>query len=111
MPPEKVHEKLFVGSMRKFRKPSNPAVARYNKEHTQEEVDKMTDKLIRKEKKLRKRLAAHGIEYDFPGFVRTCGFSMLVLTMIHAFCLHLLLSLNIDIIFPPRLHRRGHQMR
>jgi len=68
MPPEKVHEKLFVGSMRKFRKPSNPAVERYNKVHTQEEVDKMTGKLLRKEKKLRKRLAAHGIEYDFPGF-------------------------------------------
>jgi len=68
MPPEKVHEELFVGSMKKFRKPSNPAVARYNKVHTQEEVDKMTDKLLRKEKKLRKRLAAHGIEYDFPGF-------------------------------------------
>ena len=74
MPPEKIHEKLFVGSMRKFRKPSNPAVTRYNKEHTQEEVDKMTDRLLKKEKKLRKRLAAHGIEYDFPGFVRTCAF-------------------------------------
>ncbi|XP_075938030.1 MKI67 FHA domain-interacting nucleolar phosphoprotein [Anarhichas minor] len=66
--PEKVHEKLFVGSQREFKKPSLPAVARYNKTHTEEEVTKMKDKLLRKEAKLRKRLAAHGIDYDFPGF-------------------------------------------
>lgn len=68
IPPEKVHEKLFVGSQREFKKPSNPAVARYNKKRTTEQIAKMTDKLLRKESKLRKRLAAHGIEYDFPGF-------------------------------------------
>lgn len=68
IPPEKVHEKLFVGSQREFKKPSFPAVARYNKKHTTEQIAKMTDKLLRKESKLRKRLAAHGIEYDFPGF-------------------------------------------
>uniref|UniRef100_A0A3P8RTQ1 Nucleolar protein interacting with the FHA domain of MKI67 n=1 Tax=Amphiprion percula TaxID=161767 RepID=A0A3P8RTQ1_AMPPE len=68
IPPEKVHEKLFVGSQRQFKKPSYPAVTRYNKKHTPEQVAKMTDKLLRKESKLRKRLAAHGIDYDFPGF-------------------------------------------
>ncbi|KAF7663418.1 hypothetical protein LDENG_00210820 [Lucifuga dentata] len=68
MPPEKVHEKLFVGTGRHFKKPSYPAVARYNKVHTPEQVSKMTNKLLRKESKLRKRLAAHGIDYDFPGF-------------------------------------------
>ncbi|XP_034042704.1 MKI67 FHA domain-interacting nucleolar phosphoprotein [Thalassophryne amazonica] len=68
IPPEKVHEKLFVGSQRTFKKPSYPAVARYNKKHTPEAVAKMTEKLLRKETKLRKRLAAHGIGYDFPGF-------------------------------------------
>lgn len=68
IPPEKVHEKLFVGSQRKFKKPSQPAVARYNKAHTQEEIQKMTKKLLRKEAKLRKRLAENGIDYDFPGF-------------------------------------------
>ncbi|CAB1447110.1 unnamed protein product [Pleuronectes platessa] len=38
------------------------------KSRTAEELEKMKDKLLRKETKLRKRLAAHGIEYDFPGF-------------------------------------------
>ncbi|KAI4805166.1 MKI67 FHA domain-interacting nucleolar phosphoprotein [Pseudochaenichthys georgianus] len=68
VPPEKVHEKMFVGSQKVFKKPSLPAVSRYNKTHTEEEVTKMKDKLLRKEAKLRKRIAAHGIDYDFPGF-------------------------------------------
>ncbi|KAK2839431.1 hypothetical protein Q5P01_013171 [Channa striata] len=42
MAPENVHEKLFVGSQKEFKKPTFPA--------------------------LRKRLAAHGIDYEFPGF-------------------------------------------
>ncbi|XP_068185498.1 MKI67 FHA domain-interacting nucleolar phosphoprotein [Antennarius striatus] len=68
VPPEKVHEQLFVGSQRMFKKPSFPAVTRYNKRRTEEQVAKMTDKLVRKEWKLRKRLAAKGVDYDFPGF-------------------------------------------
>ncbi|XP_072253915.1 MKI67 FHA domain-interacting nucleolar phosphoprotein [Leuresthes tenuis] len=68
LPPEKIHEKLFVGSQRVFKKPSFPAVARYNKQRSAEQIAKMTDKLLRKESKLRKRLAAQGIDYDFPGF-------------------------------------------
>ncbi|XP_072302558.1 MKI67 FHA domain-interacting nucleolar phosphoprotein [Eucyclogobius newberryi] len=68
IPPEKVHEKLFVGSQRPFTKPSKPAVTRYNKAHSQEDIDRMTKKLVRKEAKLRKRLAENGIDYDFPGF-------------------------------------------
>lgn len=79
MPPEKVHEKLFVGSKQVFKKPSQPAVTRYNKKHSAEQLEKTKSKLLRKEQKLRKRLAAHGIDYDFPGFVslakpvRNCG--------------------------------------
>jgi len=69
MPPEKIHEKLFKGSQKVFKKPSYPAVARYNKQRSTEQIAKMTDKLLRKESKLRKRLAAQGIDYDFPGFV------------------------------------------
>ncbi|XP_061923486.1 MKI67 FHA domain-interacting nucleolar phosphoprotein-like [Entelurus aequoreus] len=68
IPPEKVHEKLFAGNQRTFKRPSHPAIARYNKNHTSEEVAKVTEKLLRKERKLRKRLAGHGIDYDFPGF-------------------------------------------
>ncbi|KAM7407895.1 hypothetical protein PAMA_003586 [Pampus argenteus] len=68
VPPEKVHTKLFAGSQREFKKPSLPAVTRYNKQRTMEQIAKMTQKLVRKESKLRKRLAAHGIDYDFPGY-------------------------------------------
>ncbi|KAM3607374.1 uncharacterized protein V6R79_006590 [Siganus canaliculatus] len=68
IPPEKVHEKMFVGSKKKFKKPALPAVTRYNKTRTEEQLTKMKDKLLRKELRIRKRLAAHGIDYDFPGF-------------------------------------------
>ncbi|XP_078538188.1 MKI67 FHA domain-interacting nucleolar phosphoprotein [Lissotriton helveticus] len=66
--PEKVHENLFKGCNRTFKKPSHPAVARYNKKRTVEQKEKMTKKLLAKERMLRKRLAAKGIDYDFPGF-------------------------------------------
>lgn len=69
MPPEKVHEKLFVGSQKIFKKPKRPAVARYNRNHGPEEMKKLSGKLLSKESKLRKRLAEKGIDYDFPGFV------------------------------------------
>ncbi|XP_051564141.1 MKI67 FHA domain-interacting nucleolar phosphoprotein-like [Myxocyprinus asiaticus] len=68
MPPEEVHEKLFDGCQRGFKRPKQPAVARYNKVHAPEDVKKITAKLLSKEAKLRKRLAAKGIDYDFPGF-------------------------------------------
>uniref|UniRef100_A0A1A8JNC3 Mki67 (FHA domain) interacting nucleolar phosphoprotein n=1 Tax=Nothobranchius kuhntae TaxID=321403 RepID=A0A1A8JNC3_NOTKU len=68
IPPEKVHEKLFVGSQKTFKKPSNPAVKRYNRKRSAEQVAKMTERLLRKESKLRKKLEAQGIDYDFPGF-------------------------------------------
>uniref|UniRef100_G3N9P4 Nucleolar protein interacting with the FHA domain of MKI67 n=1 Tax=Gasterosteus aculeatus TaxID=69293 RepID=G3N9P4_GASAC len=74
--PENVHEKLFVGSEKTFKKPAFPAVARYNKSHTAEQVTKMKDKLLKKEAKLRKRLAAHGIDYDFAGFLRSRSISV-----------------------------------
>ncbi|XP_072541288.1 MKI67 FHA domain-interacting nucleolar phosphoprotein [Salminus brasiliensis] len=68
IPPEKVHEKLFVGSQKIFKKPSHPAVSRYNKNHSPDDLKKLPGKLLSKESKLRKRLAAKGIDYDFPGF-------------------------------------------
>lgn len=74
IPPEKVHEKMFVGAQSVFKKPSNPAVARYNKQRSQKQVKAMTERLLRKEKKLRKRLAEQGVDYDFPGFVRVSSF-------------------------------------
>ncbi|CAM4614831.1 unnamed protein product [Lepidochelys olivacea] len=68
MPPEKVHENLFRGSQKTFKKPSHPAVKRYNKKRTPQEKRVMTERLLKNEKRLRKRLAEKGIDYDFPGF-------------------------------------------
>ncbi|KAM4698025.1 MKI67 FHA domain-interacting nucleolar phosphoprotein [Rhinophrynus dorsalis] len=68
MPPEKVHPKLFIGCNRIFKKPSRPAVLRYNKRRDAAQRKKMMTRLLEKEKKLRKRLEAKGIDYDFPGF-------------------------------------------
>ncbi|XP_026888105.2 MKI67 FHA domain-interacting nucleolar phosphoprotein [Electrophorus electricus] len=68
MPPEKIHEKLFVGCQKLFVKPFGPARARYNRGHSPKDMNKLTGKLLSKESKLRKRLALKGIDYDFPGF-------------------------------------------
>ncbi|NXL51007.1 MK67I protein, partial [Podilymbus podiceps] len=66
--PERVHENLFKNSNKIFLKPSQPAVRRYNKVRSLVQKAKMTKRLLRKEKLLRKRLAEKGFDYDFPGF-------------------------------------------
>ncbi|XP_078260513.1 MKI67 FHA domain-interacting nucleolar phosphoprotein [Rhinoraja longicauda] len=71
LPPEKVHPQLFKGCDRIFTKPTNPAVARYNKKRTPEQQKTMSQRLLIKEKQLRRRLAEKGITYDFPGFAAT----------------------------------------
>ncbi|NXL84022.1 MK67I protein, partial [Alectura lathami] len=68
VPPERVHKDLFKHSERTFRKPSLPAVQRYNKTRSLAEKAKMAKRLLRKENCLRKRLAEKGIKYSFPGF-------------------------------------------
>ncbi|NWS25968.1 MK67I protein, partial [Polioptila caerulea] len=68
MPPEKVHENLFQGCDKIFRKPSQPAVRRYNRIRSLLEKARMTKRLLRKERLVRKKLAEKGLEYDFPGF-------------------------------------------
>ncbi|KAE8581691.1 hypothetical protein XENTR_v10024896 [Xenopus tropicalis] len=68
VPPEKVHPRLFIGCTAKFRKPTKPAVSRYNKRRSEAEQKKMTQRMLSKENKVRKRLAEKGIDYDFPGF-------------------------------------------
>ncbi|XP_015683817.1 MKI67 FHA domain-interacting nucleolar phosphoprotein-like [Protobothrops mucrosquamatus] len=68
MPAERVHENLFKGSEQKFKKPSYPAVKHYNRNRTAQEKEKMAERLLKKEDKLRKSLAEKGIDYDFPGF-------------------------------------------
>ncbi|NXK01656.1 MK67I protein, partial [Herpetotheres cachinnans] len=66
--PERVHENLFKNSNKIFRKPSQPAVRRYNKIRSLVQKAQMTKRLLRKEKLVRKRLAEKGLDYDFPGF-------------------------------------------
>ncbi|XP_071001624.1 MKI67 FHA domain-interacting nucleolar phosphoprotein-like isoform X1 [Oncorhynchus clarkii lewisi] len=61
--PTEVHEELFVGSQRAFKK-----LWLATTRHTPEEVKEMTGRLLHKEAKFRKRLAEKGIHYDFPGF-------------------------------------------
>ncbi|XP_051877593.1 MKI67 FHA domain-interacting nucleolar phosphoprotein [Pristis pectinata] len=68
LPPEKVHPQLFKGCDRIFKKPTNPAVARYNKKRNPKEQKIMSQRLLEKEGRLRRRLAEKGIDYDFPGF-------------------------------------------
>ncbi|XP_063256920.1 MKI67 FHA domain-interacting nucleolar phosphoprotein [Prinia subflava] len=68
VPPEKVHEELFKDCERMFRQPSRPAVRRYNRVRSLLEKARMTKRLLRKERLLRKKLAEKGLEYDFPGF-------------------------------------------
>ncbi|NXV16484.1 MK67I protein, partial [Cepphus grylle] len=66
--PERVHENLFKNCSKRFLKPSQPAVRRYNRIRSLVQKAKMTKRLLRKEKLLRKRLAEKGLDYDFPGF-------------------------------------------
>ncbi|NXX11976.1 MK67I protein, partial [Podargus strigoides] len=68
IPPERVHENLFKNCDKIFLKPSQPAVRRYNRVRSVLQKAKMTKRLLRKEKLLRKRLAEKGLDYDFPGF-------------------------------------------
>ncbi|KFP71199.1 MKI67 FHA domain-interacting nucleolar phosphoprotein-like, partial [Acanthisitta chloris] len=68
MPPERVHEHLFKDCKRLFRKPSQPAVLRYNRVRSLLQKARMAKRLLRKERLLRKRLAEKGLDYDFPGF-------------------------------------------
>ncbi|XP_072882857.1 MKI67 FHA domain-interacting nucleolar phosphoprotein isoform X1 [Hemitrygon akajei] len=71
VPPEKVHPQLFKGGNKFFKKPTNPAVARYNKKRNWKEEKIMAQRLLEKEGRLRRRLAKKGIDYDFPGFAAT----------------------------------------
>ncbi|NXO65245.1 MK67I protein, partial [Phainopepla nitens] len=68
LPPGRVHERLFQGCERRFRRPSRPAVRRYNRGRSLLEKARMTQRLLRKERLLRRKLAEKGLRYDFPGF-------------------------------------------
>lgn len=69
MPPEKVHEELFREWHIPFKKPSYPAVKRYNQNRTLLQKLRMEERFKKKEKLLRKRLAKKGIDYNFPSLI------------------------------------------
>ncbi|XP_016058898.1 PREDICTED: MKI67 FHA domain-interacting nucleolar phosphoprotein, partial [Miniopterus natalensis] len=69
MPPEKVHEELFREWHLPFKRPSYPAVKRYNEDRTLLQKLRMEERFKKKEKLLRKRLAKKGIHYDFPSLI------------------------------------------
>lgn len=69
IPPEKVHEELFREWHMPFKRPSFPAVKRYNQKRTLRQKLRMEERFKKKEKSLRKRLAKKGIDYNFPSLV------------------------------------------
>ena len=69
IPPEKVHEELFREWHMPFKKPSYPAVKRYNQNRSLVQKLRMEERFKKKQKLLRKRLAKKGIDYDFPSLV------------------------------------------
>uniref|UniRef100_A0A8C4TU33 Nucleolar protein interacting with the FHA domain of MKI67 n=1 Tax=Falco tinnunculus TaxID=100819 RepID=A0A8C4TU33_FALTI len=99
MSPERVHENLFKNSNKIFRKPSLPAVRRYNKIRSLVQKARMTKRLLRKEKLVRKRLAEKGLDYDFPGFVSLTLFQ-------RVFCLNTRFSDPTPVCTPSVLERR-----
>ncbi|XP_032335179.1 MKI67 FHA domain-interacting nucleolar phosphoprotein isoform X2 [Camelus ferus] len=69
LPPEKVHEELFREWHMPFKRPSYPAVKRYNQNRTLLQKLRMEERFKQKEKLLRKKLAKKGINYDFPSLI------------------------------------------
>mmetsp|Transcript_7082 Transcript_7082/g.15809 ORF Transcript_7082/g.15809 Transcript_7082/m.15809 type:complete len:264 (+) Transcript_7082:422-1213(+) len=70
VPPEKVHEKTFEGTGTKFKVVpwQRRAAAAHNKERTESEQVKRNKGLVKAEDKRRAKIAAAGIDYDFPGY-------------------------------------------
>ncbi|KAJ2385694.1 nucleolar protein, partial [Coemansia sp. RSA 2611] len=70
VPKDKVHPRLFANRFMKV-VPGRSAWENaqvHNRAKTQAEVDKQMDRLVREERKRRKKLQAAGIDYDFPGY-------------------------------------------
>ncbi|WVQ65141.1 uncharacterized protein L199_003314 [Kwoniella botswanensis] len=69
IPEDKVHEKLWVGANKKFRKIPTARVEKqkHEKERTDEEKEKANKKLVKKEEARKRKIKDSGIEYDYPG--------------------------------------------
>uniref|UniRef100_UPI00358FAFE6 MKI67 FHA domain-interacting nucleolar phosphoprotein-like n=1 Tax=Myxine glutinosa TaxID=7769 RepID=UPI00358FAFE6 len=68
MQPERVHPSTFAGANRIFAKPLRLDVQQYNKKRNKLQLQRMCSKLLSKPGRLRKKLATHGINYDFSGW-------------------------------------------
>lgn len=68
--PEKVHPKTFEGTGTKFKTVpwQRRAAATHNRERTEAETRKRNAGLVKAEEKRRAKIAAAGIDYDFPGY-------------------------------------------
>lgn len=70
VPSSKVHPSMFKGANRKFKPVPWKLIAKkqHNRERTEEERTRAVTRLGRRQQKLRKKLKALGIEYDFKGY-------------------------------------------
>ena len=70
-----VHPRLFVGANRKFRTIPWRLIAkqRQNAPRDEEQIQKVVQRLTKKEKRKRDKLREMGIEYDFPGYSGCVG--------------------------------------
>ncbi|OCF75215.1 hypothetical protein I204_04068 [Kwoniella mangroviensis CBS 8886] len=71
IPEDKVHEKLWVGANKKFRKIPTARVEKqkHEKDRTDGEKEKANKKLVKKEEARKRKIKDSGIEYDYPGHV------------------------------------------
>lgn len=81
LPKEKVHPKLFQGAKRNLQLSQSDVTTKerigywydkerekVNKDRSMEGIQKITKRLLSRERKKRKQLERMGIEYDFPGY-------------------------------------------
>ncbi|KAJ2725578.1 nucleolar protein [Coemansia sp. Benny D115] len=70
VPEERVHKKMFTIRKKEFVSDKGLKTQRkiQEKPKTKEEAQKQIDRIVKAEDKKRKKLAAAGIDYDFPGY-------------------------------------------
>lgn len=70
VPESKLHEKLWVGANRKFRKIPWAKInrERHNRPKSEAQLEKSTKRLLKRESKLREKLSTIGMDYDFAGY-------------------------------------------
>lgn len=70
MSDDDIHEDLFKGANRKFRKVNWTKVAtdKHNKPKDESQIKKISARLIEKENEKRKKIEELGLKYEFPGY-------------------------------------------